>query len=102
MRLHYFEVDTLGGLLVAAPGRSFPIRRTSDGDYRLDAPDPLPVGRLGYFVLEATDRKNDVNNTFGLYRVTLEADGEPVFQYRMDGYAFDETRYCNVVASYPL
>ena len=102
LRLHYFEVDTLGGLPVAAPGRSFPIRRTSGGDYRLDAPDPLPVGRLGYFVLEATDRKNGVNNTFGLYRVTLEVDGEPVFQYRMDGYAFDETRYCNVVACYPL
>lgn len=102
VRLHYFEVDTLGGLPVAAPRRSFPIRRTSGGDYRLDAPDPLPVGRMGYFVLEATDRKNGVNNTFGLYRVTLEADEEPVFQYRMDGYAFDETRYCNVVACYPL
>ncbi len=102
VRLHYIELDTVGGLAVEAPWRSFKIRRSEEGDYRLDAPDPLPVGRKGYFILEATDRKNGVNNTFGLYRVTLEADGAPVFQYRIDGFAFDETRYCNAVACYPL
>lgn len=101
VRLHYVGVDTLDGLPVEAPRRSFPIR-TSGGGYRLEAPDPLPVGRKGYFMLEATDRKNGVNNTFGLYRVTLEADGEPLFVYRMDGFAFDETRFCNVAACYPL
>lgn len=101
VQLHYVEVDTLDGVPVEAPRRSFPIRPSACG-YRLEAPDPLPVGRSGYFMLEATDRKNGVSNTFGLYRVKLEADDQPLFVYQMDGFTFDQTRYCNVAACYPL
>ena len=58
--------------------------------------------RPGYFILEATDRKNDVSNTFGLWRIREFADEDPIFELRIDGFAFDQTRYCNAVTHYPM
>lgn len=62
----------------------------------------LSVGGRGYFILEATDRKNDVSNTFGLWRIREFADEDPIFELRIDGFAFDQTRYCNAVTHYPM
>jgi len=102
VRLHYIEVDTLGGVPLHSPRKTFDVQRREDGSYALRRTSPLPVSRHGYFLLEATDRKNDVGNTFGLYRVVASCDDTPYFEYRMDGFTFDRTRYCNAVACYPL
>lgn len=48
------------------------------------------------------DRKNDVSNTFGLWRIREFADEDPIFELRIDGFAFDQTRYCNAVTHYPM
>lgn len=102
VRLYYVEVDTLRGVPVHAAPRPVELTARAPGDYVLRQPDALPVGARGYFMLEATDRKNDVQNTFGLWRVGLSVDGEQLFELRLDGFAFDQTRYCNAVACYPL
>ena len=101
VRLHYIEVDTLHGVAVNAPRKSYEVRSRAGGGYEL-ADSVVAVGRNGYFVAEVTDRKNDVQNRFSVYRLSWSMDGEPRFEYRMDGFTFDRTRYCNAVSYYPI
>lgn len=102
VRLHYVEVDTVQGVCLRSAPESYAVVRTAEGRYRLTREEPLPVGRKGYFVAEVTDRRNDVQNTFGVWRVTALADGEPFFEYRMDGFTHALSRCCDAVSCYPL
>ncbi len=102
LRLHYVEVDSLGGVPVHSRPRSYDAVCRGEGDYALRQTQPVAVGRRGYFIVECSDRKDDVHNTFGIYRLTEEVDGEVRYEYRMDGFRFDETRYCNAVSHYPM
>ena len=72
------------------------------GNYRLTREEPVGAGRKGYFVVEASDRRNGVGNTFGLWRLALSADGKPLFEYRMDGFEQANSRCCDAVSYYPL
>lgn len=101
VRLHYIETDTLHGVPVHAPRRSYEVKSLPEGGYAL-ADSVVMVGRNGYFVAEVTDRKNDVQNRFGVYRISWSLDGGKRFEYRMDGFSFDRTRYCNAVSYYPI
>ena len=102
MRLHYVEIDTLQGVPVRSRMESYAVVREAEGRYRLTREEPVGVGRKGYFVAEVTDRRNGVNNTFGVWRVTASADGIPYFEYRMDGFTHDLSRCCDAVSCYPL
>ena len=102
MRLHYVEVDSLGDVPVHSRPRTFDVVRRSEGDYALRQTQPVAVGRRGYFIVECSDRKDEVHNTFGIYRLTEEVDGEVRYEYRMDGFLFGDTRYCNAVSYYPM
>lgn len=102
VRLHYVEIDTLQGVCMRSAPASYAVVRTAEGRYRLARDGAIPAGRKGYFVAELTDRRNDVHNTFGLWRVTASADGEPYFEYRMDGFTHDLSRCCDAVSCYPL
>jgi|GEM_PF-322789 len=102
MRLHYIEVDTLQGVPMHGVLESYAVVRKVEGDYSLTRETPIPVGRKGYFVVETSDRRNGVHNTFGVWRVSLAADGEQLFEYRMDGFTHDLSRCCDAVSYYPL
>ncbi len=101
-RLHYVEVDTLQGVPVQAPLRTYEVERRDRSHYQLKGVEQLPVGRNGYLILEASDRKEEVSNTFGIYRLRGFLDTVCFFEYRMAGFRFDQTRYCNAVSYYPL
>ena len=92
VRIHYIEIDTLDGIAVEAPAESYAAVRTAEGRYRLTRNEPVGSGRRGYFVVEATDRRNGVHNTFGIWRLTASIDGEPYFEYRMEGFAHEAAR----------
>lgn len=102
LRVHYVEVDTLGGVPVRSPVESYAVVRDADGSYRLTRGEPVGVGRCGYFIVEASDRRNGVYNTFGLWRVEARIDGKPCFEYRMDGFTHDLSRCCDAVSCYAL
>lgn len=102
LRLHYVEVDSLGVVPVHSRPRTYDVVRRGEGDYALRQTQPVAVGRRGYFIVECSDRKDEVHNTFGIYRLTEEVDGEVRYEYCMDGFRFDETRYCNAVSHYPM
>ena len=101
VRLHYIEVDTLHGVPVNAPRKTYEVRSRVGGGYEL-ADSVVAVGRNGYFVVEVTDRKNDVQNRFGVYRLCWSEDGQKRFEYTMNGFTFDRSRYCNAVSYYPI
>lgn len=101
VRLHYVELDSLRGVPVANRPRTFDVEPTPDG-FRLRGGDTIDAGRIGYLLAEVTDRKNDVHNTFGIYRLRAEIDGACLYEYRMDGFLFGDTRYCNAVSYYPM
>ncbi len=102
LRLHYVEVDSLGGVPVHSRPRAYDVVRSSEGVYALRQMQPVAVGRRGYFIVECSDRKDGVYNTFGVYRLTEEVDGEVCYEYRMERFRFDDTRYCNAVSYYPM
>ena len=81
---------------------SYAVVRSAGGSYRLTREEPVGAGRKGYFVVEASDRRNGVGNTFGLWRLALSADGKPLFEYRMDGFEQAQSRCCDAVSYYPL
>lgn len=102
LRIHYVEVDTLGGVPVRSPAESYAVVRDADGHYRLTRGEAVGVGRRGYFILETSDRRNGVYNTFGVWRVTASCDGKPYFEYRMDGFTHDLSRCCDAVSCYAM
>ena len=103
-RIHYVEVDTLPGtdLCLRSTPRTYETKVESPGRYSLQRAEPVAAGRKGYFVAEVSDRRNGVNNRFGIWRLTAWVDDERVFEYRMDGFTFDLSRCCDAISCYPL
>ncbi len=101
--LYFVATDTLAGAPRHAKPQHIALRPTADGTYVAATSGPVNLkGRIGHFVLDITDRKDGVWNRFGVWRVAVEDDGRTIFDYRMDGFTFDVTRYCNAVSYYPM
>ncbi len=102
MRIHYIEIDSINGVAVERRLESYEVVQTGNATYRLKSDAPVPAGRRGYFVAEVSDRRDNVLNTFGVWRLTAAVDGVPYFEYRMDGFTYDQARCCDAVGYYPL
>ena len=102
MKVHYIEVDTLQGVPIHSRPKTYAVHKADNTTYRLAQQSPIKVGRSGYFVVETSDRKNDVANTYGVYNLIEKIDGKTIFEYRNDGFTFDLSRYCNAVSYYPI
>lgn len=102
MKVHYIEVDTVRGVPVHSPPATYAVHKADNTTYRTAQQSPIKVGRKGYFVVETSDRKNDVANTYGVYNLVEKIDGKTIFEYRNDGFTFDLSRYCNAVSYYPI
>ena len=102
MKVHYIEVDTLQGVPIHSKLSTYAVHKADNTTYRLAQQSPVKVGRKGYFVVETSDRKNDVANTYGVYNLVERLDGEAIFEYRNDGFPFDLSRYCNAVSFYSI
>lgn len=102
MKVHYVEVDTVNGVPCHSKLATYTVNKADGNTYRTAQKSPIKVGRKGYFILEASDRKNDCANTYGVYNIKAQIDGETYFEYRNDGFPFSLSRYCNAVAYYPI
>lgn len=98
--IHYVAVDTINVVPVHSEPRKIALRQAGKGRY--EAVAPVKAAPEGYFIVETTDRKNEVTNRFGIYRITQKIDGQPVLEYRADGFRFEDSRYCNSVSCYPM
>lgn len=102
MKVHYIEVDTVRGVPVHSRPATYAVHKADNTTYRTAQQSPIKVGRNGYFVVETSDRKNDVANTYGVYNLVEKIDGKTIFEYRNDGFTFDLSRYCNAVSYYSI
>lgn len=102
MKVHYVEVDTIRGVPCHSKLATYAVHKADANTYRTAQKSPIKVGRKGYFIIETSDRKNDVANTYGVYNMVAKLDGKVIFEYRNDGFPFDLSRYCNAVSHYPI
>lgn len=102
MKVHYVEVDTVRGVPCHSKLATYAVHKADANTYRTAQKSPIKVGRKGYFIIETSDRKNDVANTYGVYNMVAKLDGKAIFEYRNDGFPFDLSRYCNAVSHYPI
>lgn len=102
VKLHYIEVDTVGGVPLNSQPRAAEVVKSAAGQYRLKDTTAFVVGPRGYFVLEVTDRKNDSQNTMGVYRVAATLDGEALFGFALDRFSYANTRYVNSLCHYRM
>ncbi len=101
MRVHYIEIDSLQGVARQATRRSYDVTKVNSS-YSIMGGGDIPIGRKGYFVVEASDRRNGVYNTFGIYRLAASIGDKPFFEYNMDKFSYGNTRYCNAIGYYPI
>ena len=99
LRLHYVAIEKVGEGERSCLKESYTPR--FDGE-KYVVSEIVGVGAKGYFVVEAKDRRNGSTNRFGVYRATMSIEGVPCFEYRIDRFAFADTRHCNVASFYPL
>ncbi len=102
MKVHYVEVDTVRGVPCHSKLATYAVHKADANTYRTAQKSPIKVGRKGYFIVETSDRKNDVANTYGVYNMVAKLDGKAIFEYRNDGFPFDLSRYCNAISHYPI
>jgi murein DD-endopeptidase MepM/ murein hydrolase activator NlpD len=102
VRLYHVDVDTIAGVPVHSRPRPYDVRQNADGSCALVRTSPLRAGRASYFVVEATDRRADVSNTFGIHRARLTVDGDERVVFEKDGVLFDEVRYACASVQYGL
>ena len=101
--LYFVATDSVAGVPIHSKPQRIALQRTAEGRYISTSQQPVRLGgKHGHFVLDVTDRKDGVWNRFGVWRTSVEVDNRPIFDYRMDGFTFDITRYCNAVAYYPM
>ena len=100
LRLHYIEVDTINGVAVEGPLRTYAIKQSGK---KFSVQGSVKVGRNGYLLLECRDRQSsNATSRFGVYRVCQRVEDRKIFEYRMDGFAFADTKSCDLVSYYPL
>lgn len=93
-----FEIDTVMGVPHHREACRYGVTRAEDGSLHLKA-DTIPISKNSYFVFEVTDRKNGVNNTFGIYKLDVARSGQPFFGFAIDNFSFGETRFINTLCS---
>ncbi len=81
-------------------GKAFPIQRRKDGSLGV-AGDTVYLGawRVG-FAVKAFDKQTGHRNDNGIYSITMHADGQLAYQWRMNELDFDESRYMNAHVDY--
>lgn len=102
VNLYYIEIDTVGIVPVYSKPRLLGVKSVVLGEYRLNGTDTVTVGPKGYFVIEVTDRKNDSDNTMGVYDVSLSLDDAEIFGFKLDQFDFADTRYVNSLMQYDM
>ncbi len=67
----------------------------SNGNYSITQTEGISISGLTGFGIKAYDLLNDSNNKCAVYSIELTIDSVSVFNYVMDGFAFDESRFVN-------
>jgi len=82
--------------LINNQNRMFKVNVTGgNGNYRISSQSELSVSGPAGFGFKAYDLLNNSNNKCSVYSIQLKIDTIPVFNYIMDAFSFNESRYVN-------
>ncbi|MCK9400489.1 MAG: M23 family metallopeptidase [Bacteroidales bacterium] len=78
---------------------SYPVEGWGE-KHRLNVSQPIHLSGKVSFAIQVSDQQNDTDNKNGPYSIALYIDKELAYQYRMETFSFDETRYVNSLLDY--
>ncbi len=65
------------------------------GNYRISSDNKISISGLAGFGFKSYDLLNGSYNKCSVYAIELKIDNIPVFNYKMDAFSFNESRYVN-------
>ncbi|HCQ16575.1 MAG TPA: M23 family peptidase, partial [Cryomorphaceae bacterium] len=74
---------------------NFRLIEVSDGEYRIAGNDVIEYSGSPAFALQAYDRLDGAANKNGVYQIKMWIGAEEYYDFTMESFAFDETRYIN-------
>jgi murein DD-endopeptidase MepM/ murein hydrolase activator NlpD len=69
-------------------------------EHRINISQPVRLSGNISFAIQDSDQQNDTDNKNGPYSTALYIDNKLVFEYKMETFAFDESRYVNSLLDY--
>jgi len=98
-RLHQLKIYHLNDKRETQKTRTLDLRR--NGKRYSVRKDTLVIGawRAG-LALKAYDNQNGATNWNGIYSLEMYQDGQPIYDFKMETFSFDETRYINAHLDY--
>jgi hypothetical protein len=66
-----------------------------NGNYSISSKNEISINGAAGFGFKAYDLLNDSYNKYSVYTIELKIDSIPVFNYKMDAFAYNESRYVN-------
>jgi len=99
-KMHSLKVYFLNDQREEKEGKSFPVYKAANGDYRVKG-DTLSVGawKAG-FALKVYDHFDRVSNWNGIYALKMLQDDSLVYEFNLESFSFKETRYLNAHCDY--
>ncbi len=99
-KLHNLKVYHLNDKREEIGTKAYSLVKTKSGDYRIKG-DTISIGawRCG-FALKAYDHMNGASNWNGVYSIAMSKDDVPFYDFEMETFSFDETRYINAHLDY--
>jgi murein DD-endopeptidase MepM/ murein hydrolase activator NlpD len=73
----------------------------SNGKYHLNQVTTINLGEECGFGLTVTDKGNGASGTNGVYSITLDVDGKPVYTSALERFSFDNSKAVNSHMDYP-
>ena len=69
-------------------------------EYKLENSPAIKLSGNISFAIQTFDKQNDTDNNNGTYDISLYIDSKEVYDFRVEKFAFDETRYVNSLLDY--
>ncbi|GHT68048.1 peptidase M23 [Bacteroidia bacterium] len=100
-RLSVYQLQNVEKTQVRVLQETYALKKYTD-TYQIIQTDTIDIGNNALFGLDMIDRKNGSFNTFGVYSVQVFYDDALYFEWNMNSFSFDETRYVNAGLDFDL
>lgn len=92
------EIDTVEGAPIYTFKARYPATKQGDGKYTIA--NKVCIEKPSYITIEYVDRKNGVQNSFGIYSIEAFLNDTSYFKLFIDNINFSTTRYANSFSEY--
>jgi murein DD-endopeptidase MepM/ murein hydrolase activator NlpD len=93
--LRDLKIYTLNDELVELKGQTFDLNGTEEGQHKLNKDTIKVAGWRAGFGIKAYDSMSGFNNDNGIYAITMKANDQVMYEFKLDQIDFDDTRFMN-------